>query len=333
MKRIDLVKKGGFAAGEHLVAVDVPVPVPSDDEVLVEVKASAVNPVDFKQAEYGFMLPDPLPAALGCDVAGVVVKAPAAHAGLQGKRVVTYLGADKSKSRTSRGAFVEQVAVDADLIAEIPDQVSFAEAAALPVAGLTAQMLLNELSLSEGSWVLVWGASSSVGYSCIQLAVRRGLKAIGVASGKHEESVMSLGAAGFVDYKKDDVMVKVKEICNEHLNTAVDTIGLPDTFGTCAELVKVLGDSTVDLAVSSVGSVGLPEPPPGIKKVPVLLGSALDIEKPRGLVKAWLPEVVQLKPLPIRVINGTFSAGTVQNAFQSCKDGMSGEKVVIEWSE
>ena len=319
MKRIDLVKKGGFAAGEHLVAVDVPVPVPSDDEVLVEVKASAVNPVDFKQAEYGFMLPDPLPAALGCDVAGVVVKAPAAHAGLQGKRVVTYLGADKSKSRTSRGAFVEQVAVDADLIAEIPDQVSFAEAAALPVAGLTAQMLLNELSLSEGSWVLVWGASSSVGYSCIQLAVRRGLKAIGVASGKHEESVMSLGAAGFVDYKKDDVMVKVKEICNEHLNTAVDTIGLPDTFGTCAELVKVLGDPTVDLVVSTTGVVGLPEPPPGISTRPVDLGLALDNAEKRGLVKKWLPETIELKALPILLMKGPLTAEIVEHGFQASK--------------
>jgi hypothetical protein len=77
MKRIDLVKVGGFKANENIVAVDAASPEPAADrnQVVIDVKASAINPIDWKMAEYGFLLPESLPAALGCDIAGVVVKA------------------------------------------------------------------------------------------------------------------------------------------------------------------------------------------------------------------------------------------------------------------
>ena len=329
MKRIDLIKTGGSVAGEHLVTNNDDLPLPSNDrqQVVIKVKASAVNPVDWKMAEFNFFLPPTPPAALGCDVAGVVVQG---GSNMMGKRVVTYLGANKVNHATSRGAFASHVVADADLVVEIPDDMTFAQAASLPVGALTAELLLKELPPTT-DYVIVWGASSSVGYNAVQLAIKRGWKTIAVASGKHETSLQELGISGFVDYRKANVMGKVKEICgNNKLNGAVDCIGDPTTFSTCCELVAGLGDSSLSLAVSTVSPYGLPDPPAGINKCPVDLGTALDDSERRELVQKWMPEIVHLKPMPIRSIKGQLTAATVQEAFQISKEGVSGEKVVIE---
>lgn len=336
MKRIDLVKKGGFVPGEHLVDSDVPLPEPSEGQVVIDVKASAINPVDWKMAEMGFMLPETLPAALGCDVAGVVIKSGSALSPeLIGKRVVAYVGAIKTNHGTERGTFVEQVAVDADIIGEIPNSLSFAQAASFPVGAMTAVLLLNALDVSEGSWILVWGASSSVGYNAVQLAMKRGLKPIAVASGKHETSLRALGVPGFVDYTKDNIEAAVKEICGDgKLSGAVDCIGVPSTFGTCAKLVAELGESDMEKIVSTVNGFGMPEPPHGVNMTAVSLGGAVDDPDMReAVVKPTLPIMMQLQPQQVRSIKGPFTAKTVENAFQTSKSGVSGEKVVIEWSK
>ena len=335
MKRIDLIKTGGFAPKENLVVAEVPVPQPAKGQVVIEVKASAVNPVDWKMAEYGFLLPESLPAALGCDVAGVVVKASEEHQEMVGKRVVAYLGAIKTNHATERGAFVEQVVVDADVVGEIPDGMTFAEAATLPVGAMTAVLLLNELGLSSGSFVLVWGASSSVGYNAVQLAMKRGLKPIAVASGKHGPTLEALGVSGFVDYTKENVDDKVTEICgDDKLNGAVDCIGIPSTFGACSKLVQQLGDGSVEKVVSTVNSVNLPKPPQGVKMSAIELATGLDNPTVReNVVKATLPVMVQLKTQPVRSVKGPFTSETVQEAFQTSKSGVSGEKVVIEWDD
>lgn len=332
MKRIDLIKTGGFIAGEHLVVANVPTPEPTDQQVVIEIKASAINPVDWKMAEYGFYLPESLPATLGCDVAGVIIKAPSQE--LLGKRVVAYLGAIKTNHATDRGAFCQQVAIDADVVGEIPDSISFAAAATLPVGAMTATLLLNALSVEKGDKVLVWGASSSVGYNTVQLAISRGLKPIAIASGKHGPALQAFGVAGFVDYTKKDVKKKVKEICgDDKLNSAVDCIGTPTTFGMCSELVGELGGAGAERVVSTVSSFGLPEPPQGVEMSSVTLGPGLDDPDMREkVVKATLPIMVDLQTLPVRSIKGPFSAETVQEAFQTCKSGVSGEKVVIEWT-
>ncbi|EEC42599.1 alcohol dehydrogenase [Phaeodactylum tricornutum CCAP 1055/1] len=343
MKRIDLVKTGGFQAGVHLrTQFNVPVPAPNAHQVLLQVKASAVNPVDWKMAEYGFLLPDPLPAALGCDVAGVVVKASGTHAHLLGQRVVTYLGANKAQSTVDQGAYVEQVVVDADLVAALPDAMSFAEATTFPVGALTADLLLRELSLQKGDWVLVWGASSSVGYFAVQRALARGYRVIAVASGSHEAALTELHVTAFVDYRKGDVVAQILAVGGDEplvLNGAVDCIGGPDTFGTCAQLVHDAfgpGDTdtrTTTLVVSTTNSMGLPTPPGNVQARPVDLGTALDKAETREFVRTALPEIIrECRAMKVRSVVGPMAAETVQEAFQVNKDGVSGEKVVIEWN-
>jgi len=89
----------------------------------------------------------------------------------------------------------------------------------------------------------------------------------------------------------------------------------------------------LSLAVSTVNPYGLPDPPAGVKKSPVDLGTAIDEPEPRELVQKWMPEIVNLKPMPVRSVKGNLTAKTVQEAFQISKQGVSGEKVVIEWIE
>jgi Zinc-binding dehydrogenase len=291
-----------------------------------------------------------------------------------GTRVVTYLGANKATKApaafaTSRGAFGEYVAVnDAALVAPIPDNMSFAEAASLPVGALTAELMLQHhpRAAFTDSYLLIWGASSSVGYNCVQLAIARGYQVIAVASGQHEAVMKELGVAVFVDYRKDDVASKVQAVIRGagagagatnkkfFLNGAVDCIGEPSSFATCADLVQALGDhesssnsqassssssssSSPFLAVSTTNPYGLPEPPSAdIRKCAVDLGMALDQDaSTRALVQQWLPEIVQIcQPMPIYSVAGPFTAETVERAFQVCKDGVvSGQKVVIEWTK
>lgn len=333
MKRIDLIKTGGFKAGEHLDVANVATPTPAHNEVVIQVAATAVNPIDFKEAEYGLFLPSVLPAALGCEVAGVVVDCSSElESTLKGKRVVTYLGASKVDHPTDKGAYVEKVAIGADVVTEIPDDVSFVDAVTLPVGSLTATLLLNGLAKKPNGWIVVYGASSAVGFYTVQLAVRNGYKVIAVASSKHEASLKTLGARGFVDYRIDDFETKVKEICGtEKLVGAADCIGSPSTFTPCGKIVKELGDESVDLVVTTV-LPGLPDPPTGVKNSPVELGGALDRQEDRKVMIKGMSEIMSLKTMPVRLLRGPFSAETVEEAFQISKNGVSGEKIVIEWT-
>lgn len=321
-KRIDLIKPGGIRAGENLAVTEVPKLTAGPGQVLLDIKASAINPVDWKMAVYNFLIPEAMPVALGCDVAGIDTSS--------GKRVLAHVGCNKTLHATDRAAYAQQVVVDADFCTELPADMSFAEGASLPVGAMTGIWLLDELkgAVEPDSWVLVWGASSSVGFNTIQLAVQRGLKPIAVASGKHEASLQAIGTAAFVDYNKDDVEAKVKEIlgASGKLSGAVDCIGIESTSTVCCKLVKDLGGTVV-----SCVSGGLPPPPEGVSFKSVILADALDTHRAR--VIADLPLLVKLKPQKLRLVKGGFTAETLEKAFQLNKDGVSGEKVVIEWTE
>ena len=385
IKRVDLVQPGGFVAGVNLVTSTVPVPTPNNNEVLIDVKASAVNPVDWKQAMYNFMLPKkppteisttlhPFPiAALGCDVAGVVIGPTTSP--LFGKNVVTYLGADKSKTRTTRGGFVEQVVADEDLVFEIPDyssssqsnnnnsNISFSDATTLPVGGLTAGLLLQGIEPAKqnhkddatdknNNWIVIWGTSSSVGWFALQLAKQDGYRVIAVASSKHKDSAMALGADAFIDYRQEDedivsavtkIVLEQDDGINISMNAAIDCIGTDDTFSKCCDIVNKFsklsssdnsGNSSIKIV--SCTNFGL-DGPDGVKRVAVNLGTANETN--RDFIKSYFPKrLFGLKPQPTKLIKSSSNGGPevdyatiVEQAFQLSQNGVSGEKIVIEW--
>ncbi|MDX3232271.1 NADP-dependent oxidoreductase [Streptomyces sp. ME19-01-6] len=191
MKAITYRRYGG---PEVLEYGEVPEPTVGPDSVLVKVRAAAVNPVDWK-ARAGYL--DPVldavfPVIPGWDVAGVVERpGPAVTEFAAGDEVIGYVREDF----LSRGTFAEYVAAPLRTLARKPRNLTFTQAAGIPLAGLTAyQTLVGALKVTEGDTVLVHAAAGGVGSMAVQLARHLGARVIGTASERNHEYLRSLGA-------------------------------------------------------------------------------------------------------------------------------------------
>ncbi len=205
MKAIGLYRNLSIDEPESLVDLDVPKPAPSGRELLVEVKAISVNPVDYKVRAR----PDPnaqLPRILGWDAAGVVREVgPSAQLFKPGDEVY-YAG-----SINKPGANSEYHVVDERIVGRMPRKVAFAAAAALPLTTLTAwEGLFDQLGISRsgadrGKTLLLIGAAGGVGSIAIQLAKRlAGLRVVGTASRPESAQwVQELGADAVIDHTGD----------------------------------------------------------------------------------------------------------------------------------
>ena len=179
-------------------------PIPADDQMLVRVRAAAVNPLDWhvmRGEPYPLRLSAglgaPTDAAMGVDFSGTVEAV--------GKSVTRFKPGDEVFGGRT-GAFAEYVVVrESRAVALKPANVSHEEAAAVPVAALTAlQALREEGKLQAGQKVLINGASGGVGTYAVQLAKVMGAEVTGVCSGRNVEMVRSLGADHVIDYTKED---------------------------------------------------------------------------------------------------------------------------------
>jgi len=177
-------------------------PVIEDNQVLVENYATSINPIDWK-VRLGYlqgMLKFEFPIILGWDVAGVIVE--------KGKGVSAFEIGDRVFARpatTRQGTYAEYVAVDENLLARIPESMSFEEAAAIPLAGLTAwQCLVDFGKIKKGDKVLIHAGSGGVGSFAIQIAKSFGAYVATTASGENEDVVKSLGADQCINYKEEE---------------------------------------------------------------------------------------------------------------------------------
>ncbi len=183
---------------------DIPKPIPADDEVLVKVHAASVNPLDWHDLEgtpymvrmdNGFGKPGN--PRLGVDFAGTVEAV--------GKKVTRFKPGDEVFGGKS-GAFAEYVAVrEQRIIAQKPANVTFEQAASVPIAGITAlQALRDKGHLHGGQKVLINGASGGVGTFAVQIAKAFGAEVTGVCSTRNVDLVRSLGADHVIDYTRED---------------------------------------------------------------------------------------------------------------------------------
>jgi len=196
-----------YGGPEVIEFADLPRPVPSAHEVLIKVEASSVNPIDWKRGSGALrvIMPALLPLVPGYDVAGTVVEmgSEASDFGV-GTRVHARL------SDSRGGASAQFAVVSTDMLARVPHGMSSLDAAAIPLAGMTAlQGLRDSLKLelnNSKARVLVVGASGGVGHFAVQIAHASGADVVGVCSARNAELVRGLGANEVIDYAAPDAL-------------------------------------------------------------------------------------------------------------------------------
>jgi len=208
-----------YGSPDVLKLEDVEKPIPDADEVLVRVRASSVNPYDWHimrgtpylvHMQMGLFKPKV--TIQGADMAGEIVAI--------GTDVTDFEPGDEVFAETRR-SFAEYVCVRQDRLAQKPANVSFEEAAAVPLAGLTAlQGLRDKGHVRPGDRVLVNGASGGVGTFAVQIAKSLGAHVTGVTSTKNVDMVRSIGADEVVDYTREDFTQS-----GDRYNVIFDTIG------------------------------------------------------------------------------------------------------------
>jgi NADPH:quinone reductase-like Zn-dependent oxidoreductase len=189
-------------SGKVLEIRDVATPVPKDDQVLIGVRATSVNPLDWR-------LKSPRP---GVDLAGEVVAV--------GQHVQQFRPGD-AVFGTGRGAFAEFACASESALLWKPENLTFEQAACTPIAGLTAlQGLRDHGHLQAGQKVLINGAAGGIGTFAVQIAKFLGAEVTGVCSTRNIEMVRSLGADFVIDYTKEDFTLN-----RRHYHLLLDNVG------------------------------------------------------------------------------------------------------------
>ena len=211
--QIDGYQKGGVKVALR----DVEMPHVGARDILVKVKAAAVNPLELLIAhgDVKLVVPYRFPLTIGNELAGVVEQV--------GAEVSEFKKGDRVFARlpTNRiGAFAEYVAIDASAVAKTPDYLTDIEAAAVPLTALTAEQALDLLNLQKGNSLFISGGSGSFGAMAIPLAAERGLKVITSGGAAAKERTIQLGASQYFDYKTEDYTAHLKDI-----DGAIDSLG------------------------------------------------------------------------------------------------------------
>jgi NADPH:quinone reductase-like Zn-dependent oxidoreductase len=247
-----IVRQHELGGPEVLVVEEAERPEPGPTEVLVRVAAAGVNPVDWKTRSGGGFLREP-PFTVGWDVAG---KVEAVGFG------VTWVGVGDrvfGMPRFPREAacYAEYVASPSRHLARIPDGLGDVEAAAVPLAGLTAwQALVDTAGVAEGSRVLVLGAAGGVGHLAVQIAKAHGAWVAGTASAPKHEFLAGLGTDETIDYAREEIADRVRGV-----DVVLDAVGGETGLGALPAmcdggvLVTVSGSAVPSLREAAGGRV------------------------------------------------------------------------------
>lgn len=193
-----------FGSAQELHEAELPVPQMNDDEVLIQMKATSVNPIDWRTRSGQMGRSWTFPVVLGWDVAGIIVD--------EGAQVTDFKVGDAVLARPetstdgTRGTYAEYVAVKEDQLVLKPANLSFEEAAAIPLAGTTAyQVIVDQLKVRAGDKVLVQGGAGGVGLFAVQIAKSRGAYVATTASAESRELLRSLGVDDVIDYHQQQI--------------------------------------------------------------------------------------------------------------------------------
>jgi NADPH:quinone reductase-like Zn-dependent oxidoreductase len=222
-----------YGQPDNLKLVDSPLPTLEDDDVLVEVHGSSVNPVDWKLS-MGYLqqiMPLQLPHSCGFDLAGVVVKV--------GPKVTSFKVGDEVYSDVGRrnSAMAQYAAVKESFCSLKPKNLSFIEAAALPLVALTsyqAIVTVGGIQPGKSQKVLILGGAGGTGYTAIQIAKHLGAHVTTTASTRNVEFVKKLGADRVIDYTKE----KWQDEQGAQYDLLYDTIGEKGAWTNAHKVLK-----------------------------------------------------------------------------------------------
>ncbi|MFT6396592.1 MAG: NADPH:quinone reductase-like Zn-dependent oxidoreductase [Bradymonadia bacterium] len=300
----------GYGAVETLCYEDAPLPEPGAEDLRIRVHAAAVNPVDWKiRAGYlAEMIPHEMPLTLGWDVSGIVDQV--------GADVTDVSVGDAVYSRPDiarNGSYAEYMVVRASEVAAKPKTLSHNEAAAVPLAALTAwQLLFGAAALKKSERVLIHAGAGGVGSFAIQLAKWAGAHVIATASAPNEALVRDLGADEFVNYRTQ----KFEEVLDK-VDVVFDTIG-GDTQERSVQLLKSGGrlfsvvsppDDAVLAAAGATGGFVFVQP------------SSEELGRIAGLIDAGTIRVM---------IDSVFPLSEARAAHEKSETGRAKGKIVLE---
>lgn len=199
MKGIEIVNYGGPEVAKVRTFSS---PVRRAGEVMIQVVASSINPVDIK-----YMTPETIqkipsfPAILGWDIAGIIIEADKNSNFSAGERVVAF---------HPQGSWQQLVAASENQVVKLPDNIDFISGGSIPLAASTALQALRRLRLEPGERLLVTGAAGSVGYYALQFALKMGVKASGLVRNKNQK--MSINLLDTEIYTNDDPIPEVDAV-------------------------------------------------------------------------------------------------------------------------
>lgn len=314
---------------------EIPIPEITDSEVLVKVKAAAVNPVDILILTGSVKLIQKysMPLTLGNECSGVVEKVGRRVKGFRkGDRVYTRLPLDKI------GAFAEYAAVDQDALAKMPAGYGFSEASAIPLTGLTAyQGMVEELEAKPGKTVLITGGSGSFGQMAVPVAKALGLTVIVTGNTRARERLISLGADQYIDYRKENYWEMLSEI-----DYVIDTLGAEEFERELSVLKK--GGRLLSLRTGPNKAFAVRNHFSGAKKVLfTLAGSKYDkaaakqgkeyrflFVRSDGDQLQKITEIVEKQHIIPVVDSRVFSLSQADDALQLVAEGPLNGKVIIQ---
>ncbi len=254
-------------------------PVPGEGEVLIEVRAASVNPIDWKIRRG--LRETQLPAVLGNDVSGVV----------ELSRMDGFAAGDEVLGVASSGGYAEFATVPAALIAKQPAGISHEQAAALPVSGLTAwQALFDSGGLGAGQTALVAGGAGGVGHLAVQFAKHAGARVIATGSSRNRDFVLGLGADEYIDYSSQDVGETASEV-----DVAFDTVG----GETTESLVPTLREGGVLVTIANAPPEQAAAARGARAELLVMSSSSEQLEKIVGLVADGAVRVEIARTFPL----------------------------------
>jgi NADPH:quinone reductase-like Zn-dependent oxidoreductase len=246
MKALQIIKYGEIQ--DSLAFNEVNKPTVQATDLLIEVKAAAINPID-KSIILGnlqSMLPIPMPSTSAYDVSGIVVEL--------GNEVSEFEIGDLVYSRVPQeqmGTITDYVAVTSTAVSKKPNNISFEEAASLPLAGLTAMQSLEYAGIKENDIVLIHAGSGGVGSFAIQYAKAKGAYVYTTTSTNNVSWVKELGADRVIDYKTEDYksIVKDADIVFDTLgkNYTMEAFGVVKKGGKVVSVVGPLDEASAKM--------------------------------------------------------------------------------------